>query len=291
MRKIGIFYAFWTREWDVDFFPFVEKVQRLGFDQLEINGGTFAIMPEAARDRLVGEAQRRGIALSYGIGLTADHDVSSLDESVRCAGVKFMRTMIENVGRAGGGIIGGTIHSSWPMTLPKAATDKRHYLDQSKRSMRELAKIAEDNRVVLNVEVINRFEQFLINTCEEAVAYVEDIASPSCRILLDTFHMNIEEDSISGAIRKAGRHLAALHIGETNRKPPGLGRMPWQEIRAALDAIGFDGPLVMEPFITKGGQVGRDIALWRDLIPEPDYDRLAGDSVAFVRKTLCASLQ
>lgn len=288
MRKIGIFYAFWTREWDVDFFPFVEKVRRLGFDQLEINGGTFAIMPELERDRLVEEARRQGIALSYGIGLTADHDVSSLDEGLRKAGIAFMRAMIDHVGRAGGGMIGGTIHSSWPMTLPKGAHDKRPYLDQSKKSMRELAKIAEDNNVILNVEVINRFEQFLINTCEEAVAYVEDIASPACKILLDTFHMNIEEDSIGGAIRSAGRHLAALHIGETNRKPPGLGRMPWREIRAALDDIGFDGPLVMEPFVSPGGQIGRDIAVWRELIPDPDYDRLAADAVVFVRKTLCS---
>ncbi|MHB8936275.1 D-psicose 3-epimerase [Rectinema subterraneum] len=287
MRRIGIYYAFWTREWDVDFFPFIEKVKSLGFDQLEINGGTFAEMSAAERKRLVDEAKRCGIVLSYGIGLTANHDVSSLDESVRQSGVRFMQQMIEAVGEAGGGMIGGTVHSAWPSALPEGATDKRPYLEQSKKSMRELAKIAEDNEVILNVEVINRFEQYLLNTCEEALAYVEDIQSPACRILLDTFHMNIEEDSIGGAIKMAGEHLSALHLGETNRKPPGLGRMPWKEIREALDSIHFDGPLVMEPFITKGGQVGRDIAVWRDLIPNPDYDRLARDAAAFVRKTLC----
>jgi len=287
MRKIGIYYAFWTREWDVDFFPYIEKVRNLGFDQLEINGGTFALMSSYERKRLEDEAKRYGIAVSYGIGLTADHDVSSMDEGVRRNGIRFMRDMIEAVGASGGGMIGGTVHSAWPSTLPKNAADKRPYLDQSKKSMREMVKMAEDNSVILNVEVINRFEQYLLNTCDEALSYVEDIGSPSCRILLDTFHMNIEEDSIGGAIRKAGKHLAALHLGETNRKPPGLGRMPWQEIRGALDAIGFDGPLVMEPFITKGGRVGRDVAVWRDLIPNPDYDGLARDAAAFVRKTLC----
>ncbi|SLM17977.1 hypothetical protein SPIRO4BDMA_40549 [uncultured spirochete] len=50
MRKIGIYYAFWTQEWDVDFSPFIEKVKRLRFDLLEINGGTFAIMAPPARD-------------------------------------------------------------------------------------------------------------------------------------------------------------------------------------------------------------------------------------------------
>jgi D-psicose/D-tagatose/L-ribulose 3-epimerase len=287
MRNIGIYYAFWTKEWDVDFFPFIGKVKRLGFDQLEINGGTFATMTPAERERLVDEAKRQDLILSYGIGLTSDHDVSSLDESVRQNGVKFMRGMIEAVGKAGGGMISGTVHSSWPSTLPAGAMDKRPYLERSLASVKEYVKTAEDNNVILNVEVINRFEQYLLNTCEEALAYVEEVGSPACGILLDTFHMNIEEDSIPEAIRKAGGHLSALHLGETNRKPPGLGRMPWGEIREALDDIDFDGPLVMEPFITSGGRVGRDIGVWRDLIINPDHDALARESAAFVRRTLC----
>jgi len=287
MRNIGIYYAFWTKEWDVDFFPFIGKVKQLGFDQLEINGGTFATMKPAERRRLVEEAKKQGIVLSYGIGLTPDHDVSSLDESIRKSGIKFMRGMIEAVGEAGGGMIGGTVHSAWPSTLPAGAADKRPYLDRSLASIKEYVKTAEDNNVILNVEVINRFEQYLLNTCAEALAYVEEVGSPACGILLDTFHMNIEEDSIPEAIRKAGGHLSALHLGETNRKPPGLGRMPWLEIRQALDDIGFDGPLVMEPFITSGGRVGRDICVWRDLIPNPDRDALARESAAFVRRALC----
>lgn len=287
MRNVGIYYAFWTQEWDVDFFPFIGKVKRLGFDQLEINGGTFATMTSAGRRRLTDEAEKQGIVLSYGIGLTPDHDVSSLDESIRQSGIRFMRDMIEAVGAAGGGMISGTVHSAWPSTLPTGATDKRPYLERSLASIKEYVKTAEDNNVTLNVEVINRFEQYLLNTCTEALAYVEEVGSPACSILLDTFHMNIEEDSIPEAIRRAGGHLSALHLGETNRKPPGLGRMPWREIRQALDAIGFGGPLVMEPFITPGGRVGRDIGVWRDLIPNPDYDALARESAVFVRRVLC----
>lgn len=286
MRRVGIYYAFWTREWDVDFFPFIAKVKSLGFDQLEINGGTFAVMTDAERRRLLDEAAKQGIVLSYGIGLTPDHDVSSTDESIRRSGVAFMRGMIEAVGAAGGGMIGGTVHSAWPATLPAGVQDKRPYLRQSLASMKELVKVAEANGVVLNVEVINRFEQYLLNTCAEALAYVREVDSPACGILLDTFHMNIEEDSIPGAVRAAGKKLSALHIGETNRKPPGMGRMPWAEIRAALDDIDFRGPLVMEPFITSGGRVGRDIGVWRDLVKDPDYDALAREAATFTKRVL-----
>jgi D-psicose/D-tagatose/L-ribulose 3-epimerase len=152
--------------------------------------------------------------------------------------------------------------------------------------MAELAPFAQENGVTLNVEVINRFEQFLINTCDEALAYVEEINSPACNILLDTFHMNIEEDSIGGAIRKAGTRLASLHLGEPNRKPPGMGRMPWGEIREALDAINYTGPLVMEPFLTPGGAIGRAIGVWREIEKNPDLDALAEKAAAFVKANL-----
>jgi D-psicose/D-tagatose/L-ribulose 3-epimerase len=66
--------------------------------------------------------------------------------------------------------------------------------------------------------VVNRFEQFLLNTAAEAVAYVNEVGSTNLKILLDTYHMNIEEDSIAGAITTAGSLLGHLHIGENNRK-------------------------------------------------------------------------
>ena len=222
MRSVGIYYAYWTHEWDVDFFPFVKKVKELGFDQLEINGGALVLMDDSQKDRLKNEALEQDIRLSYGIGLTPDHDVSSLDESIRKNGVAFMKDMIRSVAYMGGGMIGGTVHSYWPAVNPKDLNEKRRIQDRSLASMREMIPQAEDSGVILNVEVINRFEQFLLNTCAEAVEYVRDIDSPNCKILLDTFHMNIEEDSIGGAIRQAGSNLAALHLGETNRKPPGM---------------------------------------------------------------------
>ena len=286
MRKIGIYYAYWTTEWDVDFVPFVSKVKKLGFDQLEINGGTLVNMSGDERKRLKDEAEKHQIKLSYGIGLTPDNDVSSPDEHIRQNGIRFMKRMIVAVNEMCGEMIGGTVHSCWPSILPEGAPDKKIYLQQSIKSMKELVKVAEDNNVILNVEVINRFEQFLLNTCDEAVNYVEEIDSAYCGILLDTFHMNIEEDSIGGAILKAGKHLNALHIGETNRKPPGVGRMPWTEIKNALDAINFTGSVVMEPFVNPGGTVGRNIGVWRELMPGVDLDQEAAKAVEFVRKNL-----
>jgi len=77
--------------------------------------------------------------------------------------------------------------------------------------------------------------------------------------------MNIEEDSIGGAIRQAGSLLGHFHTGECNRRCPGKGRTPWREIAEALKDIHYQGAAVMEPFVRMGGQVGSDIKIWRDI--------------------------
>ncbi|MGP1507337.1 MAG: D-psicose 3-epimerase [Sphaerochaeta sp.] len=285
MRKIGIYYAFWTNDWDVDFIQFIPKVKKLGFDILEINGGTIVSWTEFARQNLVNQARSEGIELSYGLGNTIDHDVSSPDEKVRECGVRFMTEMIKSIGRMGGGVIQGSTYCAWPNKLPKGES-KQHYIDQSLKSMKELATVAEDNNVILNCEVLNRFEQFILNTCAEAVPFVKEINSPNIGILLDTFHMNIEEESLSSAILKAGPYLKGLHCGETDRKPVGMGRVPWIEIRRALDQIGFDGPIIEEPFVMPGGQVGQDISVWRNVIENPNLDDLAAQSAQYMRRVL-----
>lgn len=283
MNRIGIYYAYWTHDWDADFHPFVDKVADLGFDVLEVNAGTIGNMTSEQRRSLKAHADDRNIGLSYCVGLTKQYDLAAEDKSVRDNGIAFLRTIAGAMGEMGGGNLGGIIYSSWPATLPAGVTDKRPYRDRSLASMKEAIKAAEDNNVFFNMEVVNRFEQYLLNTCAEAVAYVEAVGSPHAKVMLDTFHINIEEDFFSEAIQTAGEHLGHFHIGENNRMPPGYGHIPWTEIGAALRQIGYKGDVVMEPFLMPGGEVGRDIKVFRDMSVGLDLDAEAAKALQFTR--------
>jgi D-psicose/D-tagatose/L-ribulose 3-epimerase len=286
MNKIGIYYAYWTHDWDADFHPFIDKVAGLGFDVLEVNGGTIARMTSAERQSLKAHADDKGIVLSHCIGLPPQYDIASKDETVRKNGIAFLQKMAEAIGEMGGGNLSGIIYSCWPATMPEGEMDKRPYFERSVASMKEAIKAAEDNNVIFNMEVVNRFEQFLMNTCEEAIAYVEAVGSPNAKILLDTFHMNIEEDFIGEAIQKAGDKLGHLHVGENNRMPPGYGHIPWTEVGAALRKINYQGYVVMEPFLMPGGEVGRDIRVFRDLSVGLQLDEEARKALLFMRGVL-----
>ena len=111
--------------------------------------------------------------------------------------------MAQSIGEMGGGVLGGIIYSYWPATFPEGETDKRPYIVRSITSMKEAIKAAEDNNVFFGIEVVNRFEQFMLNTCAEGVEYCRAVGSPHARVMLDTFHMNIGEDFINEEARKA----------------------------------------------------------------------------------------
>ena len=286
MNKIGIYYAFWEHDWDVDFHPYIDKVAGLGFDILEINSGTFTNLTSEERKSLKSHADDRNVDLTYCIGLTAAYDVASEDSKIRKTGIEFLKKQACAIGEVGGGKLSGIIYGAWPATMPAGETDKSPYLDRSIASMQKAVCVAEDNNVIFNVEVVNRFEQFLINTCAEAVAYVKAVGSDNLRILLDTYHMNIEEDRIGWAIEEAGELLNHVHIGENNRKPPGYGHIPWTELAGSLRRIGYEETITMEPFLMPGGEVGRDIKVFRDMSEGLDLDREAQKALWFIRGLL-----
>jgi D-psicose/D-tagatose/L-ribulose 3-epimerase len=286
MNKVGIYYAYWTHDWDADFHPFINKAFELGFDVLEVNGGTVGNMSTEERKRLKDHADERSIELSFCIGLQHKYDIASENMKVREDGIDFLKRMAEAIGEMGGGNLGGIIYGSWPSTMPENITDKRPFLERSVVSMREAIKAAEDNEVYFNMEVVNRFEQFLLNTCDEAIEYVEAVDSPNGKVMLDTFHMNIEEDFLGEAILKTGDKLGHFRIGENNRMPPGYGHIPWTEIGAALRKIEYKGYVVMEPFLMPGGEVGRDIKVFRDMSVGMDLDQEAEKAQLFIRGVL-----
>ena len=285
-NKVGIYYAYWEHNWDADFVPYLSRAKGLGFDVLEINAGTLATLNTSERKRLRAASLETGVPMSCCFGLPPSSDMASSNPGVRRAGLAHLGRIADAMVECGIDRLTGPIYSCWPGTLEGRKGSKQQALEWSIAGMKEAVKKAEDFGLTYHLEVLNRFEQFLLNTAEEAVEYVQRVGSPNLKILLDTYHMNIEEDSFEGAIKTAGKLLGHLHTGESNRKPPGRGHIPWKEIGAALKEVRFDGWVVMEPFLMPGGEVGRDIRVNRELMPQADLDDEARRACAFTREFL-----
>lgn len=285
--KYGIYYAFWEHKWGGEYLPYISKVKRLGFDCLEISAASFPETSLAEMGQLKQEAQDQGILLTAGYGPKFDEDVASADPAIVENALKMYRGMFEKMEAAGIKYIGGALYTYWPTDYSKPV-DKPAARARAVEGTAKAARLAKEYGITMGLEVMNRFEGYLINTAQECVDFIKDVGQENVKVMLDTFHMNIEEDGFAEAIHTAGDLLGHLHVGETNRRLPGQGRMPWGEIAKALKEIGYDGNVVMEPFIMDGGQIGEEVKVWRDLsngATVQELDQMAADSVKFLRKT------
>ncbi len=100
---------------------------------------------------------------------------------------------------------------------------------------------AHAENVRLALEPINRYETTLINTALQGKELVEKIGMPNFGLLLDTFHMNIEEAQIEPSIRMCGDRIFHFHVADSNRMYPGAGHLDFRSILAELKAAGYDG--------------------------------------------------
>lgn len=286
--KFGIYYAYWENQWSADYAQYIDKVAHLGFDILEIAATPIATYTDSELSELKKRAEDKGIILTVGHGPTAEQNVSSADPAIRKNAIAYYTDLLKKLEKLGVSTIGGALYSYWPVDYSNPI-DKNGDWARAVESIRELSIVARDCGVNYCLEVLNRFENYILNTALEGVEFVKQVDSPNVKVMLDTFHMNIEEDSIGGAIRTAGKYLGHFHTGECNRRVPGKGRTPWQEVGLALADINYDGYVVMEPFVKMGGKVGADIKVFRDLsnnASEADLDNDASEALIFSRYML-----
>lgn len=277
--KHGIYYAYWEKEWAADYCYYVDKTASLGFDVLEIG---CTPLPNYSKDQIIelrNHAKKQNMILSGGYGPSPDHNIGSKDSAIQKQAFEWYSRLFDVMSQLEMHFVGGALYYYWPVDF-NTVDSKTEEWQRSVEGIQKIAPIAAQYDITLGMEAINRFESYLLNTADECIKFVQDVGMPNVKVMLDTFHMNIEETSISDAIRSAGRLLGHLHTGECNRMLPGKGRIPWREIGEALRDIKYDGMVVMEPFVQMGGTVGRDIHVWRDLSKNATEEKLDHDAAA-----------
>lgn len=222
--------------------------------------------------------------ISFCAVMNPRRDLIDPDPKVRKNGVAYLKTCIDGLAQMGGKNIVGNFYSAvgrlWQQTEDEREQDMKILVE----ILRDVCEYATKKEVVLGVEPLNRYETSFIYTADQVIELVDRVNHPSCKVLLDTFHMNMEETSMGEAIRKVGHRLVEVHSIENTRGTPGTGLVPWQEIARALKDINFDGVLVMESFSFNIKSLARAAAIWRPLADSPDT--LAKEGVAFLKKVM-----
>ena len=279
MNKLGIFVNFWEKSWTINYPYYIDKVARLGYDILEFQAQPLLEIDNDKLRAIKKHADDAGIKLSYSLGLNPKYDVASPDADVRAGGVEYLQNIVRKIAVMEGELFSGVTYAGWgvPSYFVDAA-EKERLFARSVDSMQKVMTVAEREGVTVCCEAVNRFESPLVNTAAEAIRYADAVNSKCIGIHLDTYHMNIEENSIGDAIRLVGSRLRHFHTGENNRNVPGRGHLNWDEIFSALAEVGYKRDIVSEPFLQMGDEVGYDIRVWRDILENPTEERLDAEA-------------
>ena len=259
MRSLGIHWE--MQAMDTALLP--EKAKSLGYGQLECDGLSLLDLSPWGRKRLLFEARNNQIDLSYSLVPPLGWDLSSLDEEMRRSAVHRMQELMKLLGEMGGGSLSGPLYAHKRFDETYVAHKTEHW-EQSVKSLRSLTAVAEEEDVVLNLRPVNRYEHCLVNTAEEALQLIHAVNHPNFGIDLDTFHMNMEERSLSNAIEQAGIYLHCIHVRENTGLPVGQGCLDWKAVHEGLAAIRYEGPIVH----VVGGEQSGDVSVLTQLLSD-----------------------
>ena len=215
-----------------------------GFDGIELHG------TRDWRGRLdeLGRARDRGAVFSS-VCLIDDRFIGDLDPERRREAVEHMKHLLSGIAELGGvgaitpAAFGISSNALPPFGAPRTPEEDRRVLLEG---LEELGEHAESEGTLVLLEPLNRYEDHMLNRVEEGVDLSRAVGRDSVRVMGDLFHMNIEEDDLGEAIRRADGYVAHVHLADSNRAHPGAGHTDFAAVFGALREIGFDGYLAME---------------------------------------------
>jgi D-psicose/D-tagatose/L-ribulose 3-epimerase len=215
-----------------------------------------------------------------------DRDLSADDPARRELGLDYLRTCIDIAAAVGSPHVAGPMFSATGKARLLPDDEREQQRSWAVENLTRAADYAAQRGVRLAIEPLNRFETDLVNTVAQGLELCERIGRDNVGLLLDTFHMNIEERSIPDALRAAGDRVFHVHACENDRGTPGSGHVEWDGVFGALGDIGYDRLIAIEAFTPEIQEIARAVSTWRPVAAS--QDDLARDGLRFLRERVAA---
>ena len=225
------------------------QIASLGDDGVELAIRDPRLIDLDTLDRLV---RRQGLSVpAIGTGQAWGEEGLSFtdpDPEIRSAAIARIRSHVPLAAHFGAVIIIGLICG-----IVKPGVDPAQAMDWLVEALRQCSAVARPQGIRLALEPINRYETSLINNATEGLKLIERVGADNFGLLLDTFHMNIEEADIEASLRVCGERIFHFHVADSNRWYPGAGHLDFQSLLGALFATGYqDGsPASFCPYRTR----------------------------------------
>ncbi len=269
----GVHTSMWAMEWNREAAEFsIPEAVKHEIDFLEIT----MLDPEGVdAEHTRSLLERHEVECVCSLGLPLDKLPTNNPEGA----LDFLRMALDKSHAIGAKAMSGVLYGAIGQRTGVAPTEAEK--DATARVVRDAAAYAKSLGMDYGLEAVNRYENHILNTAEQAVEMVERVGASNVFVHLDTYHMNIEEKGIANGILRAREHLKYIHLSASDRGTPGADTVAWDEVFAALAAIGFKGGMAMESFITVPPQIASALSVWRPVAPA--REEVLGQGLPFLR--------
>jgi D-psicose/D-tagatose/L-ribulose 3-epimerase len=262
----------------------VPRIAAFGFDAVELpieQPGDWD--PARTRDLLASH----GLAAAGVCAVTPPgRDLVDAPPATVEATATYLRTCVDSAAAVGAACVGGPVYAAVGRTWRMSPAARLACYADFRRALRPVADYAGERGVSIAVEALNRYETSVVNTVEQAVELVDGLP-PNVGLMIDTYHMNIEEADPYAALGFAGPWIKHVQVSGTDRGAPGGDHFDWPRFFAALVKTGYGGAVCIESFTAQNEAIATAASIWRPLAPS--QDALARDGLSYLRKIVSES--
>ena len=255
------------------------KIAQMGFDVVEIAVEDPALIDIGEVKKVLKEFNLTGhICGAFG----PTRDFTHEDESVHKHCLSYIDSCLEFCTALETGFFGGPMYSAVGKARMVSPEQRKIEWDRAVKNVRKVCNMAKSRGLKIALEPLNRFESDLINTVDDLLRFINDINHPAAAIMLDGFHMNIEERDVETAIINAGNKLIHMQVSENYRGTPGTGQARWDEYRSGLEKINYNGTVTIESFTPDNKELAGAVCFWHPMADS--QDKFAEEGLRFLKR-------
>jgi D-psicose/D-tagatose/L-ribulose 3-epimerase len=272
--KFGVSTWLWTSPFTTasayELFP---KIAEMGFDIVEIAVEDPSLINiKEVKQLLKQHNLKADICGAFG----PTRDFTHADESVHENCFSYIEACLDLCTEVDTRFFGGPMYSAVGKARMVSPEQRKVEWGLAVKNLRKVCGMAEARGLQIALEPLNRFESDLINTVDDLLRLIKDINHPAAAIMLDGFHMNIEEPDVEEAIIKAGDLLVHMQVSENYRGTPGTGQTRWDAYRSGLEKINYRGTVTIESFTPDNKELAGAVCFWHPMAKDQDGFALEG---------------